>query len=166
MLKSVVNCVELMKLDPTKVPLKKTLGKATKLVPLIVTCAPKPVGALVGLMEVMVGTGFGWTMVSTTGDEGPPPGVGLLTVIWGVPTAAISLARIEALSWFLPKTVVVLGEPLKLSVAVEAKFVPKACRVKPRLPATTLLGVILLRVGTGYVPTLTVKLTTLEGPTV
>jgi hypothetical protein len=113
-------------------------------------------------MEVIVGTGLGWMMSSTAGDEGPPPGVGLLTVICAVLTAAISLARIEALSWFLPKTVVVLGEPLKLSVAAEAKFVPKACRVKPSPPATTLFGAILLSVGAGYVPALTVKVSPFE----
>jgi hypothetical protein len=98
MLKSAVICVELTKLDPTKVLLKNTLGNATKFVPWIVTCAPKPVGPLVGLMDVMVGTGLGCTMVSTTAAEGPPPGVGLFTVICALPTVAMSEDEICALS--------------------------------------------------------------------
>ena len=149
MLKSVVNCVELTKLDPTKVPLKKTLGKATKLVPLIVTCAPKPVGPLVGLMEVMVGTGFGWTMVNTAGAEGPPPGLGLFTVICALPAEAMSEAEIWALNWFGKATVVGLAAPLIWRTAVEAKLEPTTFILKPIPPATTGSGFIKLIDGTG-----------------
>lgn len=149
MLKSVVNCEELIKLDPTNVPLKYTFGRATKLVPLITTCAPKPVSPLVGLMEVIVGTGFGVTMVRVKGAEGPPPGVGLLTVICALPGAAMSEAGIWALSWFGKVTVVGLAAPLTCRTAVEAKLLPTTCIVNAAPPATTWLGLKKLIVGTG-----------------
>lgn len=96
-------------------------------------------------------------MLRVTGAEGPPPGVGLLTVICAVPTVAMSAAEIAATTSFGRFTEAGRGEPLKFSVAVDAKFVPRASMLKPSPPATTAFGTMELNVGTGYVPTFTVK---------
>ena len=53
--------------------------------PVIVTAGFVPAGALEGLMDVIVGRGFGASMVNVTELEGPPPGVGFETVTWTVP---------------------------------------------------------------------------------
>ena len=49
-------------------------------VPLMVKLVGIPAGTVAGFTEVMLGTTVGWLMMKDWGAEGPPPGVGLLTV--------------------------------------------------------------------------------------
>ena len=58
-----------------------------------------PAVAEEGLRLVVVGTGLSGTLiVKVCALEVPPPGVGLKTVTLAVPAAAMSAARIEAVS--------------------------------------------------------------------
>lgn len=54
-------------------------------------------------------------------------------------------------------TVVGFAAPLNFTTAVEAKFEPTTFKLKPGPPATTVPGLKNWMVGTGYVPTVTVK---------
>ena len=70
---------------------------ARKLVPLTVSVKPDPPAmAEVGLLPVVVGTGL--LIVKVKALEMPPPGAGLDTVTDAVPAAAISIARIAAVT--------------------------------------------------------------------
>ena len=75
-----------------------TAEPLTKLVPLTVRVNPElPAVVDEGLRLVIVGAAGG-LMVNVWALEVPPPGVGLSTVTWAVPAAAISEADIEAVS--------------------------------------------------------------------
>ena len=70
-----------------------------KLLPLTVSVKPGPPAvALLGEMLDKDGTGLLLLTVSANGDDVPPPGAPLLTVIERVPAEAISLAEIVAVS--------------------------------------------------------------------
>jgi hypothetical protein len=60
------------------------------------------------------------------------------------------------------ETTVGFATPLKLRTALEAQFSQGATRVKGREPAMADEELMEPSIGTGYVPTFTVKLTELE----
>src|SRR5207249_10488864 len=62
-----------------------------------VNAAP-PAVALVGEIELSVGAGFVAVMLNVFAVDVPPPGVGVKTVTEALPVAAMSLARICAVS--------------------------------------------------------------------
>jgi hypothetical protein len=74
---------------------------------------------------------MGLPTVKLTALEVPPPGEGLKTVIEYVPTAAMSLAVIAALSWVLLTKEVVRAEPFHSRTDVEIKSLPVTVKVKP-----------------------------------
>ena len=55
-----------------------------------------PAVAVVGLMLVSVGAGFGAITAKGREPDVPPPGAGLATLIWKVPTPAMSAAEMLA----------------------------------------------------------------------
>lgn len=123
--------------------------------------APLPTAALLGEIELSVGTGL--LMVNVLAADVPPPGVGLNTVTEAVPTVAMSAAVICAWSWVLLTNVVVRFVPFQRTTDVMAKFVPVAVSVKAALPAAALVGEIELRVGAGFVA-VTVNVAALDVP--
>ena len=111
--------------------------------------APLPTAALLGEIEVAVGTGL--LIVNVLAAEVPPPGVGLNTVTKAVPAVAMSAAVICAWSWVLLTNVVIRFVPFQRITDVMAKFDPVAVSVKAAPPATTLVGLIEVSVGAGFV---------------
>jgi hypothetical protein len=85
-------------------------------------------------------------MVKVTAFEMAPPG--FATVMLAVPGAAMSEAGMAVLSWVLVTKVVVRFDPLHLTTEVETKLVPSTVNVKARPPANTVLGLMLVSVGT------------------
>jgi hypothetical protein len=83
---------------PLLTPPKFTCAPVMKFVPLMVNVnAVEPAAILVGDKELITGTGlFTWNV--TLFVDVPPPGVGSVTVTRREPAAAISLARIAAVS--------------------------------------------------------------------
>ena len=95
-------------------PFQRTTDVIAKFVPVAVSVnASPPAEALVGEIELSVGTGFVEVMVNVCDPDVPPPGVGLKTVTPAVPVAAMSLARIWARSWMLLTNVVVRSVPFQ-----------------------------------------------------
>jgi hypothetical protein len=133
-----------------------------KFVPVAVSVKPaSPPVALVGAMELSVGTGL--LIVNVNAPDVPPPGVGVNTVTDGVPPAAISAAVICAWSCVALTNVVVRLLPFQRTTDVMAKFVPVAVSVKAEPPAAALVGEIELRAGTGFVAVI-VNVTELDVP--
>ena len=97
---AVVNCVELTNVVSLFVPAKLMNAPLTKFVPVTVNVNPaEPAAILVGDSALTVGTGFvAAVIVNVTEFDGPPPGVGFVTVTEGVPALATSDARIAAVS--------------------------------------------------------------------
>jgi hypothetical protein len=89
--------------------------------------------------EVVTGTGFTQLNVKA-GEEVPPPGAGLVTVTWSVPTAVQSAAGTVACSWVALTYVV--GRPLPFQFTVElcTKLLPFTVSMKPVPPHATLAG--------------------------
>src|SRR5882762_5707566 len=136
-------------------PFHRTAELGTKFVPItanVKACAPT--GAQLGSRELIVGTGFvPLGMSKFTGFEVPPPGAGLFTVTAAVPAEAMAAAGIAAVSCVEPTNVVVRAVPAKLTTEAETKFVPLTVSVKPAaLPATVLVGEMVVIVGTGLPP--------------
>ena len=74
-------------------PFQRTMDVEMKLLPLTVSVKPVPPAvAEVGLMLVMLGTGFAAAIVNATEFEVPPPGDGLKTVTAALPELTMSLA--------------------------------------------------------------------------
>jgi hypothetical protein len=59
--------------------------------------APLPTAAVLGEIELSVGTGL--LIVRVLAADVPPPGVGVKTVTEALPAVAISAAAIWAVSW-------------------------------------------------------------------
>jgi hypothetical protein len=95
-----VTCVALTKVVVFAAPLKLTTDEETKFVPVAVSVkAAPPAVALVGEMEVNVGTGLLATLtLKFTAVEVPPPGAAFVTVTGKDPAEAISDARIAAVT--------------------------------------------------------------------
>jgi hypothetical protein len=103
-----VSCVLLTKVVVRLLPFQRTTDVIAKFVPVAVSVKAAPAAAaLVGEIELSVGTGFVAVIVNVTEPEVPPPGVGLKTVTAAVPVAAMSLAGIAACSVVLLTNVVV-----------------------------------------------------------
>jgi len=95
-------------------PFQRTTDVMAKFVPVVVSVKVEPpANALLGEIEVSVGTGFVAVIVNVTELDVPPPGVGLKTVTAAVPVAAMSLARIWAWSWLVLTKVVVRSPPFQ-----------------------------------------------------
>ena len=103
-----VSCVWLTNVVVRGLPFQRTTEVIAKFVPVAVNAnvAP-PAVALVGEIELSVGTGLVAVIVNVTEPDVPPPGVGLNTVTAAVPVAAMSLAGIAAWSCVLLTNVVV-----------------------------------------------------------
>jgi hypothetical protein len=91
----------------------------------------------------------GSKIVKLTAFEGPPPGLGLLTVTLAVPAVSISPAEMEAVNFLELLKVVVRSDPFHCTLAAETKLEPFTVRVKPGSPATAELGLIPVTDGTG-----------------
>ena len=131
-------------------PFHRTTDVMTKFVPVVVSVkAAPPAVALLGEMELSVGTGLVAVIVNVCAVEVPPPGVELKTVTCAVPVEAMSLARIAACSCVLLTNVVVRLLAFQRTTEETTKFVPVTVSVKAPLPAAALLGEIELSVGAG-----------------
>lgn len=105
-----------------------------------VNAAP-PAVALVGEMDVSVGTGFGaLAMLKTTTVDVPPPGAGLVTVTLALPAAAMSAAVMAAVSCVALTNVVVFAVPLNFTAEDDTKPVPLTVSVKAAPPAVAPVG--------------------------
>lgn len=101
-------------------------------------------------------------MVKVTAPDVPPPGVGLKTVTLALPPVATSAAVILAVSCvLLPPNEVVRLLPFHRTTEFAKKLVPVTVSVKALLPATTVLGARVVRVGDGL---LMVKVSALDVP--
>jgi hypothetical protein len=91
------SCVLLTKVVVRLLPFQRTTDVMAKFVPVAVSVnAAPPAVALVGEIELSVGTGFVAVIVKVLAPDVPPPGAGLNTVTEALPVAATSLARICA----------------------------------------------------------------------
>ena len=123
-----------------------------------------PPGKLLGVTLVIVGIRVGVVMFTGIAAEGPPPGPGFTTVTSAEPGVATNDACPVPLRAPGFDTVVLRGTPLKFIVALEAKSDPVAYKVNCTVPTAMFVGDTLVRTGTGYVPTLIVKLSGFELP--
>ena len=140
--------------------MKRTTELVLKFVPFTVKVnAAPPAILLVGKMLVTVGIGL--FTVSVRDVVVPPVGVGLKTVIAGVPAAATSAAVSCAVSWVALTRVVTRSFPLKRTIELPLKFVPVAVSTKSASPAVLVVGLILVRVGIGL---LIVRLIAVDEP--
>ena len=129
---------------------KFTMEPATKFVPVSVKLTAWPTSPLVGLIVLRVGTGFGTLeIVKTTFVVVPPPGAGLVTVIFPDPTVAMSVDGIVAVNCVALTNVVARAEALKFTTEVGTKFVPFTVSVKPAPPAVAPFGLSEVIVGAG-----------------
>jgi hypothetical protein len=110
-----------------------------KLVPFTVSVkAAPPVVALVGDIEVIVGTGLFIGNVSA--PDVPPPGLGLVTVIFAVPEFVISVAGTWAVSCVALAKLVVSAVPFQFTTAPLTKLLPFTVSVNAAPPTNALAG--------------------------
>lgn len=144
-----VSWLEFTKVVGLLEPFQLTVAPLTKLVPLTVRVKAEPfTRALVGLSEVI--TGVGLLIVNVTGDEVPPPGVGVNTVIAAVPPEVMSDAGIDAVSVVELTKLVVRLFPFHRTVLPFTKFVPVAVSVNAAEPDVTVSGFSVVSDGTGF----------------
>src|SRR5205823_13674610 len=98
-----------------------------------VNAAP-PAVAVVGEIELSVGAGFVAVMLNVFAVDVPPPGVGVKTVTEALPVAAMSLARICAVSLVLLTNVVDRLLPFQRTTDEATKLDPVAVNVNAPLP--------------------------------
>lgn len=133
-----------------------TVAPDTKFVPFTVKVnAGPPCVRLDEERLVIVGTGA--VIVRLTALDAVPPA--FVAVIWAVPGCAMSPAGTDAVNWVALTNVVVKAVLLNETTAPVRKFVPFTVRVVAALPAITVDGEMLVRVGVG---TVMVKLTALD----
>ena len=76
-----VSCVEVLDVGAIKPKLvMNRLTPGVNPVPVMVTEVPVPAGIEEGLIELIVGTTVGTVIANGCAPEGPPPGVGFVTV--------------------------------------------------------------------------------------
>jgi hypothetical protein len=102
--------------------------------------AAPPATALVGEIEVIVGTGL--LMLNAVGPLLPPPGAGVTTDTGLGPADAIAPAGMLAVSWVLLTNVVGMFTPKTPNCTTEVvtKFVPFTVRVNAAPPAVANVG--------------------------
>jgi hypothetical protein len=161
-----VTCVALTNVVTRGVPPKFTTDVIRKLVPFTVNVnAPEPAITFVGESVVTVGTGFGAALIlKFTEFDVPPPGVGLVTVIAGVPTLVTSVERIAAVNCVALTKDVLRGLPPKFTTDVLTKLVPFTVNVSAPELTTTPVGESELIAGTGFVAAVTLKFTEFDVP--
>jgi len=123
-----------------------------QLLPLTVSkMAGVPAVALDGLKLLIAGTGLAGTglMVNTAAVDVPPPGAGLTTVTLAVPAAAMSAAKIAAVTRVAETKLVVRTAPFQFTVELLTKLLPLTVSVVAAPPAVALDGLKLLIAGTG-----------------
>ncbi|HTY77657.1 MAG TPA: hypothetical protein VMI34_07560 [Candidatus Bathyarchaeia archaeon] len=106
-------------------------------------------GAVVGAIDVNVGTGFGITMLKVAAAAVPPPGAGVTTVTAAVLAPARSLAGMLAVSWVALTKLVVRMLPFHCTVEAGTNPVPVTVSVKAGPPCVALLGASEEMAGTG-----------------
>jgi len=130
-------------------PFHRTEEEALKFVPVSVSAKPLlPAVVDVGEMEVKVGTGL--LIVSVCEFDVPPPGVGLMAVMDAVAPAAMSLAKIVAVSREPDTKVVMRLAPFICTDEFDTKLVPLTVKVKLAPPAVVDVGDMKVVVGTGF----------------
>jgi hypothetical protein len=161
-----VTCVALTNVVVRAAPPKFTTDVFRKLVPFTVNVnAPEPTIALVVESEVTVGTGFGAALIlKDTEFDVPPPGVGFVTVIAGVPTLVTSVERIEAVNCVALTKDVVRGLPPKFTTDALTKLVPFTVNVSAPELTTTPVGDSDVIVGTGFAGAVTLKFSEFDVP--
>ncbi len=115
-----------------------------------VTLAP---GAAVVVFTDSVGLA---PIVNVNDAEVPPPGAGVNTVTWAVPTAAMSAAPIAACSWVAARNVVARSDPFQRTTDAFVNDEPFTVSVNAWLPAAAAIGNIDDTTGTGAEAVLTV----------
>lgn len=88
-------------------------------------------------------------MLKVLALEVPPPGVGLVTVTWGVPAVERFEAGTEAVKLVLLTKLVVSAVPAQFTTEPETKFVPVTVRVKDAPSASVLSGESEVMLGSG-----------------
>jgi len=146
------SCVALTSTVLSALPLKFTTELDTKFVPVTISVNPALPAITVG-GERAVTPGAGLLTVNAVAAEVPPPGVGLVTVIFAVEAVATSAAVMLAVTCVELAKVVVLALPLKFTLDPFTKFVPFTVRVNAAAPAVTLEGERLATVGDGLLIT-------------
>jgi hypothetical protein len=132
-------------------PFQRTKDVETNPLPFTVSVKPVPPAvAEVGLIPVMLGTGFAAVIVNVTELDVPPPGDGLNTVTAALPALAMSLAGIDAVSWLALRKVVERFEPFQRTTELEMKALPLTVSVNPAAPAIADVGLMLVMFGTGF----------------
>jgi hypothetical protein len=86
-------------------------------------------------------------MVNVAAAEVPPPGAGLTTVTLAMPSAAMSVAGIVAVSCVGETNVVARAAPFQFTVEVLTKLVPLTVSVAAGLPAAAADGLMPPRTG-------------------
>ena len=138
----------LTKVVERSAPFQRTTDVEMKLLPLTVSVKPAPPAvAEVGLMLVMLGTGFGSLMVKVTEFELPSNKV--KTVMAAVPALAMSLAEISAVSLLKLEKVVGRSAPFQRTTDRGVKLLPLTVRVKAGPPAKAEVGLMLEILGVG-----------------
>ena len=144
-------------------PFQFTTEFETKFVPFTVSVKSElPAVVEVGVIEVVVGTGF--VIVKVSEFDVPPPGVGFTTVTETVPPAATSDARIVAVKVVLEMKLVVRLKPPHSTCDDEMKPVPVSVSVKPELPAAVDVGEIAVSTGVGFCGVVIVNVCAFEVP--
>jgi len=158
-----VSCAAETKTVDLATPFQSTVDEATKFVPFTVSVKSElPAVVEVGVIEVVVGTGF--VIVKVSEFDVPPPGVGFTTVTETVPPAATSDARIVAVKVVLEMKLVVRLKPPHSTCDDEMKPVPVSVSVKPELPAAVDVGEIAVSTGVGFCGVVIVNVCAFEVP--
>ena len=153
-----VSCVPLTKVVGRSCPFHLTTAPETKPEPVTVSVSPAvPTAAVFGpRLEI---TGAGTPTWSVAALDVPPPGAGLTTTMLSDPAAAMSVAKIAAVSCVVLTKLVARSCPLTRTTEPWTKPEPVTVRSKAAPPAETELGLRPV-ICAGGLPT--VRLTELE----
>lgn len=142
-----LSCVLLMKVVVRSEPFTWTTDAGMKLLPLRINVNPPLLATTVsGERLVKVGSGL---RTSKLRDHTPPPGGGFATDTERNAAEAVSLAGMAAVSCVLLTKVVVRLEPFTWTTDAGMKLLPLRVMVTEPLPAMTVSGERLVRVGSG-----------------